>query len=292
MSKNDLRSLTIEDFRAHTQTESLGDDLIIVTKPQQMPAIIQPQRLECLILGLSLKGRAKYIANTIIYEVKADQTFIISNGSVMQELTFEPDFEGIIYLIKPTFFEDVVKGVKDVSTLFLFSRNFPVCNIDKEEAANIQQYTETIIRKMEQPEHHFRAETIKSLMTALIYDISNAIYRIQNQDRSTVSRAEVIFTQYIKLVEKYFYTERRVSWYAQEMNITPKYLSETVKMVSHRTPNEWIDKYVIMELCSLLMNTTKTIKEIARDLNFPHQSFMGKYFKEHVGVSPSLYRRK
>ena len=42
----------------------------------------------------------------------------------------------------------------------------------------------------------------------------------------------------------------------------------------------------------LLKNTTKSIKEITDELNFPNQSFLGKYFKEHVGVSPSVYRKR
>ena len=61
--------------------------------------------------------------------------------------------------------------------------------------------------------------------------------------------------------------------------------------MSHRSPNEWIDKYVTLELRVLLQNTSKSIKEIAKELNFPNQSFLGKYFKEHVGISPSRYRK-
>jgi AraC-like DNA-binding protein len=83
-----------------------------------------------------------------------------------------------------------------------------------------------------------------------------------------------------------------VSWYAKQLCITPKYLSEAVKAVSRRTPNEWIDDYIILELRVQLKNTTKTIKEIARDLNFPNQSFLGKFFREHVGISPLRYRRQ
>ena len=75
------------------------------------------------------------------------------------------------------------------------------------------------------------------------------------------------------------------------MGITPKYLSESVKAVSRRTPNEWIDNYVTMELRVQLRNSTKSIKQIAEELNFPNQSFLGKYFKEHVGLSPSDYRK-
>ena len=125
----------------------------------------------------------------------------------------------------------------------------------------------------------------------MFYDLSNIIYRVK-EDKTPRSRSEVIFTEFIMLVEKHYIVERRVSWYAKQLCITPKYLSEAVKAVSRRTPNEWIDDYIILELRVQLKNTTKTIKEIARDLNFPNQSFLGKFFREHVGISPLRYRRQ
>ena len=64
-----------------------------------------------------------------------------------------------------------------------------------------------------------------------------------------------------------------------------------IKQVSHQTPNEWIDTYVTLELRNLLKNTSKSIKQITDDLHFANQSFLGKYFKEHVGMSPSEYRK-
>ena len=126
----------------------------------------------------------------------------------------------------------------------------------------------------------------------MIYDISNAIYRIQQLSNRTYNKAEELFNRFIKLVELRYRKERRVSWYAERLNITAKYLSESVKQVSGRTPNDWIDNYVTIELRVLLRNTNKSIKEIAKDMNFPNQSFLGTYFKEHVGVTPSAYRKE
>ena len=101
----------------------------------------------------------------------------------------------------------------------------------------------------------------------------------------------LLFNQFIKLVESNFRRERRVGWYAEQIDITPKYLSETIKKVSQRTPNEWIDNYVVLELRLMLKNSTKSIKQITDEMNFPNQSFLGKFFKEHVGLSPTEYRR-
>jgi AraC-like DNA-binding protein len=129
-------------------------------------------------------------------------------------------------------------------------------------------------------------------MLAMFYELSNVIYEFKQVSSTRQSRADDIFTRFIRLVEKNCREERRVSWYAQQLGITPKYLSEIVKQTSKRTPNQWIDNYVVLEIRVMLKNTTMNIKKIAEELHFPNQSFLGKYFKEHVGLSPTQYRRK
>ena len=86
--------------------------------------------------------------------------------------------------------------------------------------------------------------------------------------------------------------ENRLAIAANQMGLTPKYLSEIISSTSKRTPNDWIDKYVTTEIRNQLSNTNKKISEIADDLNFPSQSFLGKYFRENVGMSPSEYRKR
>lgn len=82
-----------------------------------------------------------------------------------------------------------------------------------------------------------------------------------------------------------------MAWYARELNITAKYLSEVVKLISKRTPREWIDYYVVLEIRVLLRSSDLSVKEISNELHFANQSFMGKYFREHVGISPLKFRR-
>lgn len=76
------------------------------------------------------------------------------------------------------------------------------------------------------------------------------------------------------------------------MNITPGYLSSVVKNVTGKSAAEWIEEYVLMEAKALLASTDMTIQQICYQLNFPTQSFFGKYFKTHTGVSPKAYRMR
>lgn len=72
--------------------------------------------------------------------------------------------------------------------------------------------------------------------------------------------------------------------------ITTKYLSVAVKNVSGKTAGQWLDDYIILEAKSLIKTTDMTIQQISDELNFPSQSFLGKFFKREVGMSPKQYR--
>jgi AraC-like DNA-binding protein len=91
-------------------------------------------------------------------------------------------------------------------------------------------------------------------------------------------------------VERDFKIDRSVLYYADKLCITPKHLSAVVKAVSGHTAGDWIDKYVVLAAKVMLRSSSYTIQEISSDLNFSNQSFFGKYFKQHVGMSPSDFR--
>lgn len=292
MSSNEMTVISIASAKAqYPQGSFIDNDLLLFDNVADMPFPCEPRRMQCLLFALCTKGKAEYTVDTEKHIVKTNDIIIVSENQVTDDFMLSRDCEGIAIMISKEFFNLVISGVHELSSLFLFSKNHPVCNLKVEEAQTIVDYYNLISRKVNDYGHHFRKDTVRMLITTMIYDLSNAIYRVQQSSDQKQMRADTIFTKYIELVEKNFRTERRVGWYGIQLGITPKYLSETVKQVSKRTPNEWIDNYVTLEIRVLLKNTTKSIKEIAAELNFPNQSFLGKYFKEHVGVNPSEYRR-
>lgn len=283
--------ISVETAKQLYNGPSIGDELLLFCDFTAIPVPDVPKRMNCIFVGLCLQGEARYTVDTEERTVKANDVIIISQGQVLNNSRLSPDLSGVAIMMSENFFNEVLQGVHDLSSLFLFSRTHPVFQLRADEADNIITYFNLIRSKVATVDHHFRRDVVRSLMAAMIYDISHVMYDVQQGNTQKQTRAESIFTSFIHLVEQNFRRERRVSWYGEQLCITPKYLSETVKAVSRRTPNEWIDKYVTLELRVQLKNTAKSIKEIAKELNFPNQSFLGKYFKEHVGMSPSAYRR-
>ncbi len=279
--------------KAKTWSESvfLDNDLLLTEHIDKAPMPTEPRRMNFILIGLCLQGEVMYELDTKMQIIKPGDILIVSDRHVVDSYRCSEDMQGLCMMMSVQFFREIIQNVSDISSLFLFSRLHPVMRLEDKEIETFKEYFQVIKQKIGDEHNHFRKDLIKALLLAMFYDLSNIIYRVK-ADGKPRSRAEVIFTQFITLVEKHFREERRVAWYAKQLCITAKYLSETVKAVSRRTPNEWIDDYITLELRVQLKNSTKTIKEIARDLKFPNQSFMGKFFKEHVGVSPLQYRRQ
>ena len=291
MVNNRITDATLEEARQWGNAEYMTDGLILTDRISEAPIPQSSTRLNFILMAMCKKGKAQYSIDTRQQVVKPGDLMFVSERHVIDNYEASPDFECLCIMLTTEYYHGFVQDVKNVSSLLLFSMNNPVVPLTNKEIQVFTNYFETIREKMADTSHHYRSPLIKALLLAMFYDMSNVIYRVERQGNRKHTRAEAIFAHFIRLLEDNFRTQHRVSWYAEQLCITPKYLSEIVKKISLRTPNEWIDSYVILEARVLLKNTTKSIKEITDELNFPNQSFLGKYFKEHVGVSPSEYRK-
>ena len=283
---------TLEQAREWGDALYLEDGLVLTNRISNAPIPQEPTRMNFILMALCRKGRAQYCIDTRQQTVKPGDLLFISERHIIDNYMASPDFECLCILVSTQFYHGFVQNVRNVSSLLLFTMNNPVVQLTPHEIQVYSNYYRTIREKISDTEHHYRTEVVKALLLAMFYDMSGVTYRVEQSSSKGQSRADVIFAEFIQQLEQNYRTERRVSWYAQQMGITPKYLSEIIKQISKRTPNEWIDSYVVLEIRVLLKNSTKSIKEITEELNFPNQSFLGKYFKEHVGMSPSEYRNK
>ncbi len=147
-------------------------------------------------------------------------------------------------------------------------------------------------RKAYSEGHEYRDQVIKSVLEALFFETLGLYSRYHSDSTTslTVRRRDALFCHFLQEVEASCTRERSVTYYAGKLCVSPKHLSTMVKEISGRTAGEWIDSYVILEAKLLLQNTGLTIQEVSTKLNFPNQSFFGKYFKHITGMSPRAFR--
>lgn len=278
------RALEICDIRDH-----LGDDLIVATFDSlTMP--YEERLMTCTFVGLIHSGSGSYTVGDQSHQVSGGDVIIIPEGQVLGDVTIADDFRGDILLISHRFLYDVIREVRDVTNLFVFSREHPVMHLTEQEVTMFREYLAVLRVKLLDTGHRFRQQIAGTLLATMIYDLMNVVATTIEPAPAPKTRAQETFERFMALVGKNYRRERRVGWYAEQLTMTPKTLLETVKRVSSRTPNEWLDTYTVLELRRLLRHTTRPIKEIAENMGFATQSSLGKFFREHVGVSPKAYR--
>lgn len=126
----------------------------------------------------------------------------------------------------------------------------------------------------------------------ICYELLNIYFNNKPQTPLPQDKKDKIFQNFMITLYRYYHQERDVTFYANKQCLSARYFSSVIKEKSGSSALQWIIQNVITEAKYLLDNTDLSIKEIATKLNFPTQSFFGKYFKQYVGISPKEYRNK
>ena len=106
------------------------------------------------------------------------------------------------------------------------------------------------------------------------------------------SRSATLYNQFLDEVECYFNRYADVAFYAEQLNVTPRYLGQVTRRHASRSPKAIIDERILQEICTLLASYDKPLKEVARLLGFSSQAHLSRFFKKHKGLSPSDYKHK
>lgn len=108
--------------------------------------------------------------------------------------------------------------------------------------------------------------------------------------QSGTTRQTDLFQRFVALVHEHCTEQREVAFYADRLCISTRYLSTITRSVAHTTAKEFIDRSVVLEIKMLLQSTELSVQEIAYRLHFPDQSYLGRFFKKHTGMSPTEFR--
>lgn len=114
--------------------------------------------------------------------------------------------------------------------------------------------------------------------------------RLAENLTKSISASRKLLNGFYKLLSENIRRSHEVKFYADKLCVTPYYLSKVCGHVLSSTPKELIDRQLMMEIKSLLTSTDLTIKEIADLYNFQSTSYLGRFFRRHIGMPPSDYR--
>lgn len=291
--QNSADVISLRQIAASVNNDNLNEDILMFDNfNTNGNEDVFPIRIDALVICLCKEGEGKVGIDLREYELKKDTLMVIQPKNYIYLVDSSPDFKATIVACSSHVIEDVLPKLTDILPLLIHHRTEPVTQLSEQEAHGILMYYEILREKLSGPRTPFLKQKVLSILQSALYEMMEVNAKNSRKEETQRSRKEEIMAKFIIAVSEDFRTERQVASYARKLFITPKHLSSVVKEISGRTAGDWIENYVIMEAKVLLKTTDMTIQEIAVYLNFANQSFFGKYFKHHTGVSPTLYRKK
>ena len=231
------------------------------------------------------------------YHIKPGDVYIYMASTLVHLLHKSEDAEGIMVEVDFYYILPIVNKVINVESQ-LFMRKNPCVSLSGEQCAHFEYLLNNLWDRINAEDcqkenvqyQHLKLELIKSMGQTICYEILNMYFTNQPLQPLQQGKKDVVFQNFMLSLFRFYRKERDVSFYARMHHITPRYFSAITKEQTGDSALQWIVRMVITEAKQLLEESDLSIKEIADQLNFPTQSFFGKYFKQYVGVSPKEYR--
>ena len=300
--------ISIRDLRKFfpdNSGEDLPDDFFIaVVRYADSAKIFQiishPCRLDGFMAIFCIKGRLEVEINLKKYSISDNSVIINIPGNIarVEKADYNPseDLNAVIVAASREFLSDSKMDYVHMFNESMALLDNPCFVITDDELGIFKKYFELSSALMNSDSQN-KKQSLNGLVSSCLNYAgaiwSKKISEAQNPHagKEKSMRSKIILEQFLKLVTEFHNSQRGMSFYAEKLYLTPKYLSKIIKEASGRTGPEWIDSFVIMEAKNMLRYSDMPIKEVVFELHFPNSSVFYKFFKLHTGQTPSEYRK-
>ena len=260
-----------------------------------------PCRLDGNIMLFCVKGSVRLSVNLNEYQINEGQMVVCSTGDIVavsqSNASGDMELHLVMLAMSHRFASDLRIDFKRILNDGIIPVDTPIISIDAKTSDIVGDHLK-LIAKIASDKGEMYKDSVRSLTSSMISvlagqwlaEIGDIRARKAADPENRSNHKRVIFEHFMKLVTENYSEHRQVTFYADKLCLSPKYLSKSIKDVSGKSAPEWIDANVMLEAKHLLKYSDMTIKEIVYRLNFPSQTAFYKYFKAHTGMTPTDYR--
>lgn len=289
----EIESISIKELENKALTKNkLKSDILLSAKIKFDDSIFKhPSRMDAFAAIFCVSGEAEVQINLKKYVLKSGTIALHVPENIIQ---IKSSDNLIIYpfIISSEYIQKIHFETKDLINLYMAAKTLPVFPLEYSDIHILEKYY-YLLESILQTDTNYKNKITIGIVTSFMYKIYEILVNKlkENEYKHKVpERCEIVFDDFIKELNLYKGTKHSLSFFAERLNLTPNYLSGRVKEYTGRTAMEWIEDSVILEAKTMLKHTDLSIQEIAYKLNFPTQTFFGKYFKRITGMSPKQYK--
>ena len=279
---------------AEISTSFLDEDIMIIDNIKVL-ANPDPVRLQMNMIASCLNGKLKLGINGKTIEINKNDLFVSPPNTTLDILEVSPDFAGRAICVSNHGIQNILRSHISVWNRAMYVDKVSVLSMTEGDMEFYKKFTELVRLCLghsgaeSSTWNPYRREIVETLLKTGLLGVCNAFAQ-QLDELGGNSSTTDLFDRFLQMLQQSQVKHLPVEYFAQELCITPKYLSIVCKRHSGKTAIEWITEYTLSDISYYLRSTSKSIKEISGILGFSNTSFFGKYVREHFRMSPMKYR--
>ena len=295
MKTDSIKIITLEDLKQYT-------DLVVymsenVTILNDINKIIRRNhyaaKLGCMMMIFCEEGEANIHINGNLFLLQKGNCAILPPGTVIQSYTSETGLTSKIVSISQNCLTETLSLKKETWNIMSYLYHHPIFPINRNTSYKIYLYKELLWTLIQEKPHAYSQQTRSFHFAGMICEMFAMLNeQIPHEERKNIqqNRATFITRDFIHLVNADNGTHRSVSYYADKLCYSPKYLCAVIKETTGKKPIQIIQENAIKQIKYKLKHSDMSIKEVADAFDFPNPSFFGKFVKAHTGMTPMEYR--
>ena len=240
---------------------------------------------------LCTAGEGSFVFNEHCYHIVKNDLVVIPMPDRVSNLAAHPDLQVEWFAADYKFLQNLLPSNNYSIGGSISLNQDPVVPLTDEQASHLLDDFRRIRDRFEERHLQFYDQLMGSLCLTMMYDIFEAHAQREATDTHTDRTAYIVKQLMALLATGISRTERDVSYYAQRLNVSPKYLSATIKRVTGHSVTSYIDRHTIPILKDYLDDERLSLTQIADHMNFTSLSYFSRYCTKHLGQSPSSYRQ-
>ena len=240
---------------------------------------------------LCMAGEGSFVFNERCYHIVKNDLVVIPMPARVSNLAAPADMQVEWFAADYKFLQNLLPSNNYSIGGSISLNQDPVIKLTDEQAQHLLSDFHRLRDRMGDRHLLFYRELMGSLCLTMMYDIFEPHAQRDATDTHT-DRTAYIVKQLIALLSTGISrTERDVSYYAERLNVSPKYLSATIKRVTGHSVTSYIDRHTVPILKDYLGDERLSLTQIAELMNFASLSYFSRYCSKHLGQSPSEYRQ-
>ncbi len=269
------------------------NDIVIVDSIQQFVEITSA-RVSMSAIAVCTSGRIQGLMNGKEITLVKNQIGIIPPNVIISDLMITPDFNIRVVFLSNSIIQSFLREKIHVWNEMMYIHELHVITLKEEDFPFYTGIYDILQQCINKPSDiPYRADVIQAFLRAAILALCGAMRMMAPDvadEQADAHTSNSYFHRFLDLLHAGQRRRRSVESFANELCISPKYLSVICKKHSGKTANEWIRECVLEDIRYYLKETDLSIKQICHQMGFPNPSFFGKYVKQHFGCTPLEYR--